>query len=203
MMQAAFLVVVALFLVLLPWIQVLDVGMTSEVTVDGITTSAIIVMAITLVFSLITWGLLSWAAKNILFSGVTLGIISGASTVVPFLQVLGPVSGMLVGIAAGFAAFMLQKKMTSPAKNRPVVIAAATLAAAYLALLATVLAFQGSYVWDTGSGIGAWTGTPDGIGESGFDGTSGNSIGFAYFLPAISSLIATGLIIRGKKASEN
>lgn len=197
-MKTSLLIIIAAFLVLLPWIQVLDVGITNEVVVDGITISAIIVMTITLAFSLITWGLLSWATKNIRPSGIALGVISGAAIVIPFLQVLGPMAAIIVGIVAGFVAFMLQKKMIDQTKNRPLVIAMAILAAAYLVLTIMVLAAYSSHIWDTGSGIGTWTGTTEGVEGSGFDNVFGNNIIFVFFLLIIPSLIASGLIIRGK-----
>lgn len=200
-MKPGLLIIIAIFLVLLPWIQG-NIGINNEVMVDGITTSAIIVMVITLTFSLITWGLLSWATKNITPSGITLGIISGVAIVIPFLEVLGPMAGIIVGITAGFVAFMFQKKMTDPTKNRPIVVASATLAAAYFALIIITSAAQSSHIWDTGDGIGAWTGTPEGMEKSGFDNIFGNNIGFVFFLPIIPSLIVTGLIIRGKKENE-
>lgn len=202
-MKTRLLIIIVVFLVLLPWIQRLDVGINNEVMIDGITTSAIIVMIITLAFSLITWGLLSWATKIIKPSGITLGIISGAAIVIPFLEVLGPMAGIIVGITAGFVAFMLQKKMTDPTKNRPIVVASVTMVAAYFILIILVLAAQSPHIWDTGSGIESWTGTPEGVEESGFGNIFGNNIGFAFFLPIIPSLIATGLIIRGKKENEN
>ena len=193
------LIIIAIFLVFLPWFQGLDVGINNEVMVDGITVSAIIVMAITLVFSLLSWFLFSWATKNIRSLGITLAIISGSSLVIPFLYVLGPMAGVMIGVVAGMVAFMLQKNMTDPTKNRPVVIAALTLASAYFVLTVIVLASQSPHVWDTESGIGSWNDTPEGIEESGFDNLFGNNIGFALFLVIIPSLMAIGLIVRGEK----
>ena len=86
---------------------------------------------------------------------------------------------------------MLQKKMINPAGNVPVVIAVLTLAAAYLALILLVLAAQSSH-----SGIDSWSGTAEGIEESGFDNIFNNGIGFAYFLVIIPSLAATVLALR-------
>ena len=62
-------------------------------------------------------------------------------------------AAVLVGIVAGFSAFMLQKKAADPARNRPVIVAAAALAAAYLALTILVLAAQSSHTWDAGDAL--------------------------------------------------
>ena len=195
-MKTKLLIIIAVFLVLLPWFQGLSLGINNEVMVDGVTTSAIIVMTITLIFSLISWSLFSWASKNFSPLGVPLAIISGASIVIPFLQVLGPMTGVIIGIVAGFVAFMLQKTINT--KNRPIVIAGITLASTYFVLFILVLAVQDSYIWDTGEGIGSWTGTAEGVEESGFDNVF-NNIGFGFFLVIIPSLIITELILRGKK----
>lgn len=194
-MKTSLLLVIAAFLVLLPWFQGLNIQRNGEVTVDGITISAVIVMPITLAFSLASWSLFSWASKQILGVGILLSIISGAALVIPFLEVLGPMAGVMVGVVAGFVAFMLQKKVTT-SKNRPVVIAGVTLAAAYVVLTIVVLASNNPHVWDTG--VGAWTGTTEGIEDSGFDNVFGNNIGFVFFLAIIPSLIMTGLVIREK-----
>lgn len=163
--------------------------------VDGITVSAIVVMTITLVFSIVSWSLFSWASKNIKFPGFLLSVITGASLVIPFIQVLGPMAGIIVGIVAGFVAFMLQKKMTDPAGNKPLVIAVITLAVAYFALIMMILAAQSSSMEN---GIGEWTGTAEGMEKTGFENVISNSIGFVFFLAIIPALIITGLIILDK-----
>ena len=197
-MRIRALAIIAIFLLLIPWIGMLDFD-RGNVQVDGIRTSAIIVMTLAVFFSIVSWSALSWASKSIKPAGILLSIITGASLVIPFIQVLGPMAGIFVGVVAGFSAFMLQKRVTDPAKNHPVVIAVITLAAAYLVLILVVLAAnQSSHAWDTGSGIGAWSGTAEGIEESGFENVFNNSIGFAYFLAIIPSLMATGFILRGE-----
>ena len=199
-MKSKFLIIIAVFLILLPWLPGFSAGINNEVMVDGITISAISVMSITLVFSLISWSLFSWASKNISPSGVILGIISGASLAIPFLQVLGPMAGVIVGVVAGFVAFMLQKKMINPAKNRPVWIAAITLASAYFVLTTIVLVSSSSSTWDTSNGMGAWSGTVDELEEPRFESVF-NNIGFVFFLAIIPSLILTELILRGNNDS--
>ncbi len=194
-MKGRFLIILAIFLVLIPWIRGLEFSMSNQVMVDGITVSAIVVMTITLVFSIVSWSLFSWASKNIKFPGFLLSVITGASLVIPFIQVLGPMAGIIVGIVAGFVAFMLQKKMTDPAGNKPLVIAVITLAVAYFALIMMILAAQSSSMEN---GIGEWTGTAEGMEKTGFENVISNSIGFVFFLAIIPALIITGLIILDK-----
>lgn len=197
-MKTRLLIIIASFLVLIPWIGGLEFDMNNKVVVDGITVSAITVMALALSFSLASWFLLSWASKNITFSGVLLSMIMGASLIIPFLQVLGPMAGVIVGVVAGFVAFMLQKKMTNQLQTKPVWIAFATIAGTYLVLTVMVLAVQTSSIWDAGDGIGEWTGTAEGMERAGFVHILGGDVLLAFFL-VIPSLLITGLTIQDKK----
>ncbi len=199
-MKTIFLIPIATFLLLLPWIQGLNTGIINGVMVDGIATSAVTVMTITLVFSLISWILFSWASKNIIFSGVLLAIISGASLVIPFLQVLGPMAGILIGIVAGFVAYMFQQKLKDTANNRPVWIASATLVVSYAMIIMVVLTTsQVSHVWDTGGGIGSWSGTTNEIEESIFYNVFNNDIEFLFFFAIVPSLIIMWTVIGKRK----
>ena len=199
-MKTRFLIPIATFLLLLPWIQGLNTGINNGVMVDGITTSAVIVMTITLVFSLISWIMFSWASGNIIFSGVLLAIISGASLVIPFLQVLGPMAGILIGIVAGFVAYMFQQKLKDTANNRPVWIASATLVVSYAMMIMVVLmTSQVSHVWDTGDGIGSWSGTINEIEESIFYNVFNNDIEFLFFFAIVPSLIIMWTVIGKRK----
>lgn len=190
------LAVVAAFLLLVPWVGMLDFG---RIGVDGIAISAVAVMTLAVFSSMTSWSVLSWASKSLRPAGILLSVITGASLVIPFIEVLGPMAAVVVGIVAGFSAFMLQKKMADPARKYPVAIAAATLAAAYLALILLVLSIQSSHVWDTGDGIGSWSGTVEGIEESGFGNILNSGIGFVYFLVIVPSLAATVLVFRAGK----
>ncbi|MGY5147906.1 MAG: hypothetical protein ACW9W4_07905 [Candidatus Nitrosopumilus sp. bin_7KS] len=197
-MKTRLLIIIASFLVLIPWAGGLEFGINNEVMVDGFTISAITVMILTLSFSMTSWFLLSCASKNISIPGILLSIITGASLVIPFLQVLGPMAGVIVGVVAGFAAFMLQKKMTNPLQTKPLKIAFVTIAATYFVLIVMVLATQTHSIWDTGDGIGEWTGTAEGMERAGFASVLGSDISFAFFL-VIPVLVITGLIIQDKK----
>ena len=198
-MKTRFLIIIAAFLMLLPWFQGFDIGMNNEVMMDGITTSAIAVMIITIIFSLVSWFLFSWASKNIKFAGIPLSIITSASLVIPFLQVLGPMAAVIIGVVAGFAAFMLQKKMTNPAENKFLLVAIITIVVTYSILITMILVTQTNSIWDTGDGIGAWTGTAELLENPGFYTILRNHVGFVFFLAIIPSLIITGLIVRGKR----
>ncbi len=195
MRRIPILAIIAAFLLLVPWVEALDFDF-GRVQVEGISTTAAIAMTLAVFFSMASWLILSRASKDVRPVGILLSIITGASLAIPFIHVLGPMAAVLVGIVAGFLAFMLQKKV---AGNHSVVVAAATLAAAYLALTIMVLAAQSPHVWDAGGGIGAWTGTAEGIEESGFDNIFNSNIGFAYFLAVIPALAVTGLMLRGGK----
>ena len=75
-----------------------------------------------------------------------------------------------------------------------------TLTAAYLVLIAVaVLASPTSSMWDTGDGVGAWSGTADELEIPRTADKLHSVIGVPSFLAAISSLIATALIVRGKR----
>jgi len=198
-MKTRFLVIIAAFLVLLPGFQGFDIGMNNEVMMDGIITSAIAVMIITIIFSPVSWFLFSWASKNIKFAGIPLSIITSASLVIPFLQVLGPMAAVIIGVVAGFAAFMLQKKMTNPAENKFLLVAIITIVVTYSILITMILVTQTNSIWDTGDGIGAWTGTAELLENPGFYTILRNHVGFVFFLAIIPSLIITGLIVRGKR----
>ena len=198
MRRIPILAVIAAFLLLVPWAGMLDFN-PDRIQIDGIATSAVIVMTLAVLFSMVSWSVLSWASKSIKPTGILLSVITGAALIIPFIQVLGPMAAVPVGVAAGFSAFMLQKKAVDPTRNRPVMVAAATLTAGYLILAILVLAVQGSHVWDASDGIGSWSGTPEGIEASGFDDVFNNGIGFAHLLVIIPSLAATGLVLRKGK----
>ena len=197
-MKTSLLMIIATCLVLIPWAGGLEFDINNKVMVDGITISSITVMALTLFFSGMSWFLLSWASKNITIPGILLSIITGASLVIPFLQVLGPMTGVIVGVVAGCVAFMFQKKMANPLQTKPLKIAFVTIAATYFVLIVMVLATQTHLIWNTGDGIGEWTGTAEGMERAGFASVLGSDISFAFFL-VIPVLIITGLIIQGKK----
>ena len=184
---------IAALLLAVPWTGMLDFDF-GRVEVDRITTSAVVVMTLTLFFSMASWSLLSWASKSIDSLGLLASIITGMSLVMPFMGVLGPMAAVIVGIVAGFSAFMLQKWEAYPARQRHGVTAFGTLASAYLVLFLLVLSVQSPPIWDAGDGVGSWSGTAQGIEEHGFVGMDG--IGFAYFVIIVPALVATRMVLR-------
>jgi hypothetical protein len=58
---------------------------------------------------------------------------------------------------------MIQKKIVNPSENKPLIIAGITLLVMYAVLTIIIQLASSSHIWDTGDGIGAWTGTPEGI----------------------------------------
>ena len=102
---------------------------------------------------------------------------------------------------AGLAAFLLQNKMMySATKDMSLIYAVTTLAAAYLVLIAVaVLASLTDSMQDTGDGIGVWSGTADELEISRAADNLHSVIRVPSFLAAISSLISTMLIVRGKR----
>jgi hypothetical protein len=211
-MKTRFLIIIAVFVVLIPWIKGLEFDMNDQVMADGITVSAITVMTITVVFSIMSWFLFSWASRNIKFVGIPLSVIAGTSLVIPFLQVLGPMAGVVVGVVAGFASFMIQKKITDSTQNTPLVIAVIIIVTTYFVLTLMILAVQTpTHVWDTGDGIRAWVGTADRmeprleIGDGAIDLDPDLSPSYALdfpfgwksifvFVPMVSGIIAAVLL---------
>ena len=118
-LRDVFLIAVAVFLVLIPWFEALSFGADSGMAVYGTAIGASVVLAIAVGSSLATWRILSRASKDIRLPGIVLGVITGAALAVPFLQILGPTGGVVVGIVAGLAAFSLQKKMRKPQGKSP------------------------------------------------------------------------------------
>lgn len=178
---------IAAFLLLVPWFVTSGPG---GVTVDGIVRSAVIVMALAVAFSIISQLAFSAIYRHITACGIALSIITGAALVIPFLNVLGPVAGIIVGVAGGFAAFLLQKTATSPRKGKPLAAAAATLATTYLVLVIVIVSVhQGP--WDAGDGIGSWSGTPDGVESPGLIDIFGSGNLLALFPIVILALATT------------
>ena len=185
----------AAFLVLVPWFVFAGLGADGTIVVDGMASSAVIVLTISIVLALASWAVLSCATKNISPQGIALGIIAGASLVMPFLQVLGPMSGVVVGIVAGFVAFLFQKRIANR-QGRPLVAAAVVLASAYFVLTTILVLSVTASVWNTGDGIGAWQGTVEGLEIPGFNDVLYGSVDFVLFAIAVPFLVAAGLVVR-------
>ena len=162
-MKTKLLIIIAVGLVLFPLIPILQFHMGNQVMTDGFSVSGSIVWLISIVFSIISWFLFAWASKSIKVEGIPLSIISGAVLIIPFNDVLGPMASVIVGLVAGFVAFMFHKYMTNRDK-KSLIITIATVAVSCLALtMMIILASNTLHIWDTGNGVGAWSGTVDGM----------------------------------------
>ena len=162
-MKIIFLVIVAVLVVLFPLVPLVQYNMGHQVMADGFTVSGSTVWLITIVFSAFSWSLFAWASKSIKVEGILLSIISGAILIVPFYNVLGPMASVIIGFVAGFVAFMFHKHMITK-DNKSLIITIATVAVSYLALTIMILLVSNTlHVWDTGDGIGEWTGTAEGM----------------------------------------
>lgn len=162
-MRTRLLIVIAVGLVLFPLIPLLQFHMGNQVMADGFSVSGSTVWLISIVFSMISWFLFAWASKSIKVEGIPLSIISAAVLIIPFHGVLGPMASVIVGLVAGFVAFMFHKHMTDRDK-KSLIITISIVAVSYLALTTMIiLASSTLHIWGTGDGIGEWSGTADGM----------------------------------------
>jgi len=161
-MKTRFLIIIAVGLVLFPLIPLLQYHMGNQVMIDSFSVSGSTVWLISIVFSMITWFLFAWASKNIKVEGIPLSIISGSVLIIPFHDILGSMAAVIVGLVAGFVAFMFHKHMITSDK-KSLIITIATVVVSYLALtIMIVLVSNTLHVWNVGDGIGEWSGTADG-----------------------------------------
>ena len=157
------LIIVAVLAVLYPLVSLVQYTIGNHIMVNGVTVSGSIVLLISIGFSIISWFLFAWASKNIKVVGIPLSIISGAALMISFHGILGPMASVIVGLVAGFAAFMFQKYLTTRDK-KSLIITIAIVAVSYLLLITMIVIVSNTLqVWNTGDGIGEWTGTADGM----------------------------------------
>ena len=191
-MRSVLLWAIASFAVLLPWL-----GWDGDVSAWDVVGSAEIVMVLAVSVSMVSWALLSLVSRTIGPAGAALAVITGASLASPFLHVLGPTGGAAVGVAAGFAAFQLHKTAADHGRHRPLAAAAATVASVYVVLaVAALVLVPTSHVWDSGSGIGAWTGTAEGVEPPMVAAWDGATARAPLLAAAVSSLAAAALVVR-------
>lgn len=184
-MRSVLLWAIAAFAVLLPWL-----GWDGDVSAWGVVGSAEVVMVLAVSVSIVSWALLSLVSRTLGPAGAALAVITGASLASPFLHVLGPTGGAAVGVAAGFAAFQFHRTAADPSRHRPLA-AAATVASVYVVLaVAALVLVPTSHVWDRGSGIGAWTGTAEGVEPPMVAAWDGVTARAPLLTAAVSSLVA-------------
>ncbi|MBI1657268.1 MAG: hypothetical protein IS632_00605 [Thaumarchaeota archaeon] len=110
---------------------------------------------------------------------------------------MGPAGGAAVGVAAGFAAFQLHRTALDPGRRRSLAAAAAAVVSAYVVLAVAALVLTPTpHIWDVGTGIGAWTGTAEGVEPPTVAVWESASARAPLLAAAVSSLAAAFLVVR-------
>ncbi|MCY3975966.1 MAG: ammonium transporter [Thaumarchaeota archaeon] len=158
----------------------------SEVMVDGVTVSTWIVTNTAAAMGTVTWMLMSWAhTGKPSIIGATTGTIAGLGAVTPASGFIGPMAAIIIGIAAaaicyGCVAFKNARKWDDALD----VWGVHGMGGVTGTILAGTLASP--HIWNTGDGIGAWTGTPEGLEQQGISIIAAAiSIGYTFGLTMI------------------
>ena len=160
-MKTRLLIIIAILLVLFPLIPLVQHQIGNQVMADGMTLSGSIVLLTSFAFSAVSWFLLAWASKSIKVTGIPLGIISSTVLMIPFYDVLGPMTAVVIGIIAGFVAYMVQKYLRT-GDNKSLIIAVGIAAATYLVLSVMLFLISPTpHIWNTGYGGGSVNWDPD------------------------------------------
>jgi len=153
----------------------------SEVMVDGITVSAWTVTNTATGMASLTWMLMSWAhTGKPSIVGAATGAIAGLVAITPASGWVGPMAAIIIGIAAGTVcygavAFKNARKWDDALDVWGVHGIGGTTGAILTGTLAS------PHIWDTGDGIGAWTGTPEGYEQQAINIiAAAMSIGYAF-----------------------
>jgi len=153
----------------------------SEVMVDGITVSAWTVTNTATGMASVTWLLMSWAhTGKPSIVGAATGAVAGLVAITPASGWVGPMAAIIIGIAAGTVcygavAFKNARKWDDALDVWGVHGIGGTTGAILTGTLAS------PHIWDTGDGIGAWTGTPEGFEQQAINIIGAAvSIGYAF-----------------------
>ena len=113
------LLVFALFLSIF-WANSIISVATNNVLIDGITMSVILVTMLTMVFSFVSWSLLSWAnhKKPIMVNSIT-SVILGFIVISPIAQISGPMLGIILGVITGSFLFGFEFRRERKSKYVP------------------------------------------------------------------------------------
>ena len=135
----------------------------SEVMVDGITVSAWVVTNIATGMAVTTWVLMSWAhTGKPSIVGAATGAVAGLVAITPASGWVGPMAAIIIGIAAGTVCYAaVAFKNARKWDDALDVWGVHGIGGLTGAILTGTLASP--HIWDTGDGIGAWTGTPEGM----------------------------------------
>jgi len=153
----------------------------SQVMVDGVTVSAWVVTNTATGMASLTWMLMSWAhTGKPSMVGAATGAVAGLVAITPASGWVGPMAAIIIGIAAGTVcygavAFKNARKWDDALDVWGVHGMGGTTGAILTGTLAS------PHIWDTGDGIGAWTGTPEGYEQQALNIIGAAiSIGYAF-----------------------
>ncbi|CAI9831091.1 Ammonium transporter [Nitrosopumilaceae archaeon] len=135
----------------------------SEVQVDGITVSAWTVTNTATGMAVVTWVLMSWAhTGKPSVVGAASGAVAGLVAITPASGWVGPMASIIIGIAAGTICYAsIAFKNARKWDDALDVWGVHGMGGLTGAILTGTLASP--HIWDTGDGIGAWTGTAEGM----------------------------------------
>ncbi len=151
----------------------------SEVMVDGITVSAWTVTNTATGMAVLAWALMSWAhTGKPSIVGAASGAVAGLVAITPASGWVGPMAAIIIGIAAGTVCYAcVAFKNARKWDDALDVWGVHGMGGLTGAILTGTLASP--HVWDTGDGIGAWTGTPEGFEQQGIS-IIGAAVSIAY-----------------------
>ena len=158
----------------------------SEVMVDGITVSAWVVTNIAAGMATVTWVLMSWAhTGKPSIVGAATGAVAGLVTITPASGWVGPMASIIIGIAAGTVCYAcVAFKNARKWDDALDVWGVHGMGGLTGAILTGTLASP--HIWDTGDGIGAWTGTPEGYEQQAISVIGAAiSIGYAFAVTVV------------------
>ena len=135
----------------------------SEVLSDGIAVSAWTVTNTATGMASVTWLLMSWAhTGRPSIAGAATGAVAGLVAITPASGWVGPMAAIIIGVAAGTVCYgAVAFKNSRKWDDALDVWGVHGIGGFTGAVLTGTLASP--HVWDTGDGIGAWTGTPEGM----------------------------------------
>ena len=134
----------------------------SEVLSDGIAVSAWTVTNTATGMASVTWLLMSWGhTGKPSIVGAATGAVAGLVAITPASGWVGPMASIIIGVAAGTVCYgAVAFKNARKWDDALDVWGVHGIGGFTGAVLTGTLASP--HVWDTGDGIGAWTGTPEG-----------------------------------------
>jgi Amt family ammonium transporter len=153
----------------------------SELAADGVATSAWVVTNTATGMAALTWMLMAWAhTGKPSIIGAASGAIAGLVTITPASGFVGPMASLIIGIAAGTVCYgCVAFKNSRKWDDALDVWGVHGMGGFTGAVLTGTLASP--HIWDTGVGIGAWTGTPEGYEQQAINVMGAlMSVGYAF-----------------------